>query len=131
MAEVDFLGQGWKHPISLNDKNNIALSAGEQSIKESIMIILSTSKGERIMRPNFGCNLQELVFSLNNTSTATQVIFYVEEALKEWEPRIDLFKVDAMPDEEERNKLNIFIDYIVIASNNRYNLVYPFYLEKQ
>ncbi len=83
------------------------------------------------MRPDFGCGLSELVFSGNDISTASRAIFYVEEALKKWEPRIELIKVDANADDEERNKLVIRIEYNVISSNTRYNLVYPFYLERK
>jgi len=126
--ERDFLGVGIGFPLRLEGKK-VALVRYEDSVRESIKIILATGKGERIMRPDFGCGLQELVFSLNDTSTASRVIFYVEEALKKWEPRIELIKVDANPDDVEKNRLNISIDYRIISTNTRYNLVYPFYLE--
>lgn len=128
MAKIDFLGKGWKHPVSIQD-GKISLSEGEDSIRESILIILGTEKGERVMRPDFGCDLHKLVFAPNNTSTATRAIHYVEEALKKWEPRIKLNKVDADPDDEDPGRMIITIEYVVITTNTKYNLVYPFYLE--
>ncbi len=127
--EKDFLGVGVRFPLQVKE-GKITWSEYEDSIRESIMIILGTARGERVMRPDFGCGLSELVFSGNDTSTASRAIFYVEEALKKWEPRVELIKVDANADDEERNKLVISIEYNVISTNTRYNLVYPFYLER-
>lgn len=129
MTEADFLGRGWKYPVSI-EKGKIISSEGHDSIRESIMIILGTSKGERVMRPDFGCGINELVFAPNNTSTATLITFYIKEALLKWEPRIELLKVNAEPDGTEQNKLIITIDYMVKTTNTRDNLVYPFYLER-
>ncbi|MBU3967804.1 MAG: GPW/gp25 family protein [Euryarchaeota archaeon] len=129
MTEADFLGRGWKYPVSI-ENGKIISSEGYDSIRESIMIILGTSKGERVMRPDFGCGINELVFAPNNTSTATLITFYIKEALLKWEPRIELLKVNAQPDETEQNKLIITIDYMVKTTNTRDNLVYPFYLER-
>lgn len=127
--EKDFLGVGLSFPLR-TEKGKISWSEYEDSIKESILIILRTSRGERVMRPDFGCGLKELIFSPNDSSTASLVIYYVEEALKKWEPRIELLNVDASPDKEEGNRLNINVEYKIISTNTRYNLVYPFYLEK-
>ncbi len=128
MTDPDFLGSGWKFPVSIKD-GKILSSGGYDSIRESIMIILGTAKGERVMRPDFGCGINELVFAPNNTSTATLITFYIKEALLKWEPRIELLNVNAEPDETEQNKLIITIDYMVKTTNTKDNLVYPFYLE--
>ena len=80
--EPDFLGKGISFPISIKE-GKISESSGENLIKESIMIILGTAKGERVMRPDFGCGINELLFAPNNTSTATLVNFHVKEALLE------------------------------------------------
>lgn len=125
--EKDFLGVGIRFPFHI-EQGKMAWSEYEDSIRESIMLILSTSRSERVMRPDFGCRLNELAFSVNDMSTASLAIFHVEEALKKWEPRIELIKVDANADTKERDRLNISIEYKDISSNNRYNLVYPFYL---
>ncbi|MFV1950657.1 MAG: GPW/gp25 family protein [Nitrospinota bacterium] len=130
MVTVDFLGKGWKYPVSIQ-KGKIAFSEGEDSIRESIMIILGTAKRERVMRPDFGCGINELVFAPNNTSTVTLITFHVKEALLKWEPRIEVLNVSVTPDEEERNRLNINIEYMVKTSNTKKNMVYPFYLESR
>ncbi len=127
-VEKDFLGKGWKFPVSIKNEK-IALAEGEDSIKESIMIILGTAKGERVMRPDFGCGIQELVFAPNNTSTATLISVYIKEALLKWEPRIEVLNVSAVPDKEEGNRLDINIKYRIRTTNTRRNIVYPFYLE--
>jgi len=132
MAEQAFLGVGWKFPVQVekgdDGKNRVAISRYVGSIEESIRIILGTSRGERVMRPDFGADLKRLVFSPNNTSTAGLAIFYVQEALRRWEPRIELLNVDADPDGDEANTLLITIDYRIISTNTEHNLVYPFYL---
>ena len=125
--ERDFLGVGLSFPLRVED-GKIAWSGYDESIRESIMLILGTAKGERIMRPDFGCGIQELGFSINDTSTASLAIFYIEEALKKWEPRIELMRVDADADSKDADRLNISIEYRIITTNTRYNIVYPFYL---
>src|SRR5574341_1459521 len=125
----DFLGRGWKFPVSVKD-GKIVSSEGEDSIRESIRIILSTAKGERVMRPDFGCDINELVFAPIKTSTATLIDFHIREALLIWEPRIELLSVNVSPAENEKGKLIINIEYMIKASNTKSNLVYPFYLER-
>ncbi len=127
-ADNDFLGQGLRFPLGV-ERGALAASSENEVISESIRIILGTAKGERVMRPDFGCGIHGLVFSPNSTSTSTMLAFYVREALARWEPRIDVGLVTAVPDSEERNRLNVTIEYIVKKSNTRSNLVYPFYLE--
>ncbi|KCZ70547.1 phage baseplate assembly protein W [Candidatus Methanoperedens nitroreducens] len=129
MEDADFLGRGWKFPVSVKD-GKIASSEGEDSIRESIMIILGTAKGERVMRPDFGCGINELVFAPNNTSTATLIDFYIREALLKWEPRIEVLNVITAPDKDEGNKLILNIEYMVKTTNTKSNMVYPFYLER-
>lgn len=129
MKVEDFLGSGWKCPVSVKN-GRIASSGGEDSIRESIIIILTTAKGERVMRPNFGCKINELVFAQNNTSTATLMQFYIKESLLKWEPRIEVLDIAVTPDQDEKYKLVINIEYLVKTTNTRDNLVYPFYLDK-
>lgn len=127
MEVVDFLGQGLKYPVSVK-KARMLTSVGEDSIKESIILILGTARGERVMRPDFGCRLNEMVFSSIDMGTATLIQTYVEEALMNWEPRIEVTEVTATVDSDE-SVLEIFIEYMIKASNSKDNLVYPFYLE--
>ncbi|MCL6458568.1 MAG: GPW/gp25 family protein [Gorillibacterium sp.] len=127
MEVIDFLGRGWKFPFSAH-RGTIDASAGEDSIKESIILILSTARGERIMRPDFGCRLNELVFAPNNMSTATLIRSFIEDALMNWEPRIEVLDITVTP-RSDQPVLEVSIDYSLKASNSKYNLVYPFFLE--
>jgi uncharacterized protein len=124
-----FLGSGWKFPLALNATGGIAMANDEENIRQSIWMILNTAPGERVMRPDFGCGIHELVFAPNTPGTAGQVIAEVHEALVRWEPRVDVLDVDAVPDDTQPNLLLIAIAYQVRTTNNRFNLVYPFYLE--
>lgn len=121
-------GAGWSFPVSTDHKGDIALSEGETSIKDSIRIILGTAKGERVMRPEFGCDIHDHVFDNMDGAMLTLVESSVREALIEWEPRIDVETVDAGRDPENPNKLLIDIQYVVRSTNTESNMVYPFYL---
>lgn len=130
MAGTDFLGLGWDFPIGVDKSGRIKPTPdGDASIRQSIWMILSTSPGERVMRPDFGCGLSDLVFGVNNAAMATAVTRAVREALATWEPRIDVLDVYAAPDPTRPNVLVIEINYQVRATNSRFNLVYPFFLE--
>jgi len=127
----DFLGKGWRFPVDVNRTGGISLSAHEESIRESIFIILGTALGERLMRPYFGCEIHDLVFAPNNLNTAALAAHYVEDALNKWEPRVTKVKAKARPDPLEPNKLNINIEYTVVSNSTARNLVYPFYLRSK
>jgi uncharacterized protein len=124
----DFLGVGWTSPIRL-DGGQIVQAREEECIRQSIWMILSTSPGERIMRPDFGCGIHDRVFAANSAGNIGETVNAVYLALIRWEARIDLINVDAAADPQQRNRLLIQIDYRVRTTNNRFNLVYPFYLE--
>lgn len=129
-AEInrDILGTGWSFPLQVDSRGGIALSRGDGAIIESIRAILGTARGERRMRPNFGCDIHMLIFAPNNTSTWGLAAHYVEEALGMWEPRIEVLQVDPQPDPEDPSKLLINIEYRIKATNDARNIVYPFYL---
>jgi len=126
--DSDFLGVGWTSPVKLDSNGQIQLARYEEAVRQSIRMILSTARGERLMRPDFGCSLHDLVFSTNSAAAIGQVISAVQESLIQWEPRIDVLDVTAIPDAEEPNRLLIDLRYLVRTTNNRFNLVYPFYL---
>ena len=129
MAE-EFLGVGWKYPVTLDNQGGVALSRYEEDVQEAIWIILGTAPGERLMRPDFGCGIHEFVFAPNNTRTAGLVRYHVEQSLSRWEPRISLQDVKVAADPEDPTRLLIDIDYRVKTTDSRYNVVYPFYLER-
>jgi phage baseplate assembly protein W len=126
----EFLGRGWRFPVAINRTGGISMSALEENIRESIFIILGTAPGERLMRPDFGCEIHELVFAPNNPTTAGLAVHYCTEALQKWEPRIEQIECTATPNKNEPNRLDIEIQYRVRATNTGRNLVYPFYLRK-
>jgi len=129
-VDMDFLGKGLGFPARVDSESGkCELSSGEDLIEESILMILGTAKGERVMRPDFGCGIRELIFAPNNTVTATLVDVYIKEALLKWEPRIEVTSVAVTPDRDEDNRLNIDIGYRIKTTNTKKNLVYPFYLE--
>jgi phage baseplate assembly protein W len=125
-----FLGVGWKFPIDVDRRKGIAMSQFEENIEESILIILGTALGERVMRPDFGCGIHDLIFAPNNSNTHGLIIYHVKEALMKWEPRIQALTVDADVDERELSKVYVKVEYQVIATNNVYNIVYPFFMQK-
>jgi phage baseplate assembly protein W len=124
-----FLGVGWAFPVAADAAGELNLAAYEESVRQSVWIILGTAKGERVMRPDFGCGIYDLVFDINSAATAGEVSQAVRDALLTFEPRIDVLKVDVQPDGNGEIML-IGIDYEVRATNNVFNLVYPFYLER-
>lgn len=126
----EFLGIGWKFPVSLDSGGKIAMSEYETDIKEAIKIILGTAKGERVMRPDFGCGIHDFVFSPLNKATLSLVENTVREGLTNLEPRIELIKVEVIAEASPEGKLLVSIDYRVRVTNNRFNLVYPFYLKE-
>jgi uncharacterized protein len=125
-----FLGAGWKFPISTDEELKIETSSYEENIKESIMIILGTRKGERVMRPDFGCGIHDLVFETTSSASLGHIELSIREALTKYEPRIELLTLDLSTEQIDNGILMISIGYRVISTNNRFNLVYPFYIKE-
>lgn len=127
----EFLGVGWAFPVTLDDQGAFKYAAYEESVRQSIWTILGTAKGERVMRPELGCGIYDLVFEINDAATAGKVVQAVREALLAFEPRIDVRDVQVRPEPGEAGEVMLIsIDYQVRATNNAFNLVYPFYLER-
>jgi phage baseplate assembly protein W len=124
-----FLGVGVGFPFQFDGARAIATAQYEDSVRQAIWIILGTSKGERVMRPDFGCGIYDLVFEVNSATTAGKVARAVREALLVQEPRIDVRNVQVEAQGGGATLL-IEIEYQVRATNNVFNLVYPFYLER-
>lgn len=123
----NFLGSGWKFPPRLDSRGRIELVHEEQDVEEAIRIILMTRKGERPMRPEFGCEIHDLVFAPNEPGTSGLARRYVMEALQMWEPRIDVLEVETLSDRRHESAIHLNIKYSVIATNSERNLVFPFY----
>ena len=125
-----FLGVGWKFPLQVNSAGGVAVSLYEQRVEESIYLILSTARGERLMLPDFGCGIHDLVFSPDNAATATRVVRAVRQALTACEPRIDVLDVAADATADQPNLLLIRVNYRIRSNNAIGNLVYPFYIQE-
>ena len=131
MASVErrpFLGKGFKFPLQVTPKGALATASAEQRIEESILLILSTAHGERVMLPEFGCGLHDMVFAPNDPATVTLVVDHVRKSLVRFEPRVDVLDVSAKTSPEQPNVLLIHVDYRVRVNNAIGNLVYPFFI---
>lgn len=130
-----FLGIGWAHPVRPAppdgaEGDRIAIAAYEAAIRDAVWLILATARGERVMRPDFGCGIHDLVFATPSATTLGRVAREVQDALVRWEPRAEVLAVDADPDPAEPARLLIRVDYRVRTTNNQFNLVYPFHLDR-
>ena len=123
----DFAGRGWAFPLRLDGSGSFALSSGERDVEEAIRLILGTAYGERPMRPEYGCAIHDLVFDTIDAHLAGRVSAEVTASLTRWEPRIEVEAVVASPDPTAPHVLRIAVSYRLRATNDRRNLVFPFY----
>ena len=130
MKDKLFLGTGWGYPITPSVEGEVNYVTEEKKIQQSILIILGTAKGERLMRPGFGSRLHELVFAAVDSSTKSLISHYATEALVQWEHRIDVLNVHVSDEKASEGTLTVNIEYRIKATNSIFNLVYPFYLSE-
>jgi phage baseplate assembly protein W len=127
-VDLDFVGSTIAFPLGVDATGAIALISGPEAIERSITMVLSTAPGERVMRPEFGCAIWNLLFDPVNDNTLGLMAQSVRQALGQWEPRIDVDNVTASADPDDASLVGIEIDYRIKATNDRRNLVYPFYV---
>ena len=133
MKEKDnsFLGRGWAFPPAFNfERGTTELAENERDIQESMRIILGTIPGERVMFPTFGCAIREFVFESNNATQMSMLKDAVYDALLFNEPRIKVEKIEITDETLEEGLINIHVDYKVIITNTRSNMVFPFYFKE-
>ena len=123
-----FLGTGWGFPPTFkNTLLQVGMLSDEDDIRSSLEILLSTRQGERVMRQDYGCNLDQLVFEPLTTTFKTYIKDLINTAILYYEPRITVDKIDLDDTGELEGRILISIDYTVRATNSRFNFVYPFY----
>jgi len=125
---TDFLGTGWGFPPTFdNTTNKVAMSSDEADIQLSLQILLSTRKGERVMLPDYGCNLNEMLFEPMNTTFKSYISEMIRTAILYYEARIDLNSLLIDDSQDAEGIIIINISYTVRTTNSRFNFVYPFY----
>lgn len=123
-----FVGRGISWPMGVDHTGAIALSDGPADVERSMRIVLSTAPGERVMRPQFGCRVWELMFEPVNSNTRGLMAEAVRDALAQWEPRITVEDVEVVPDEADASLVRIVVRYTLRTTNDERNLVHPFYV---
>lgn len=124
-----FLGTGWSFPPSFaNSGHEVHTVSGPEDIEQSLTILLSTQRNERAMQKNFGCNLDEFLFAQLSRELVSRIRSAVEDAIQRYEPRIALNRVEVTGSRSDAGTLLIGIDYTILATNSRFNMVYPFYI---
>ncbi|MCO6161217.1 GPW/gp25 family protein [Flavobacterium sp. NRK F7] len=131
MKEKSFLGTGWSFPPTFkNQTGTIEMVSDENDIFQSLQILLSTELKERIMRSDYGCDLNALLYESITITLLTKIKGIIENAILKYEPRIDLIEVDFYTEDSSNGVINIVITYKIRATNSRKNYVFPYYLEE-
>ena len=125
---ASFVGRGFSFPMRVDQDGSIRLTRGTENLDASVRVILSTAPGERLMRPQFGCRIWDLLFEPVNFNTLGLMDQAVRDAILQWEPRVDVTEVECAPDPQDPYLVHIRIAYRVRDTNDRRNLVYPFYV---
>lgn len=125
------VGKGWAFPPKIGERDMMRMAEDDADIRQAIRIILGTALGERVMRPDFGCRIHELIFWPANQETATLAERYVREALLRWEPRIRIESIVATPGGSRYGEIQIEISYEIKSRHDKHSMVYPFFLTPQ
>jgi phage baseplate assembly protein W len=126
-ATGDFIGRGWAYPVRVTPRGGIALAHGADELDGALRVILGTAPGERLMRPEFGCAIWDQLFAPLDANALGLMAQAVRDAVGRWEPRVELEDVATTQDPDDATRVRIDVAYRVKATNDRRNLVYPFY----
>jgi phage baseplate assembly protein W len=124
----EFLGTGWRFPILPDASGGIGYTSGDENVEQSLRILLLTAAGDRVMRPAFGTQAERLLFAPGSVRYLRLLETTVRDAVRDWEPRVDLDGVSAEADPADPTRILVSIAYRVRSTNTRQNLVFPFYL---
>jgi uncharacterized protein len=122
------LGKGWPFPILPDASGGLGYVEGDVNVEQSLHILLLTDLGQRVMRPDFGCKAPRMVFAPGSEQFLRLLETTVREAVRDWEPRVDLEDVQAELEPDDDTRVIVSISYRVRRTNTRNNLVFPFYL---
>lgn len=128
VPDPSFIGRGIRFPMGVDHRGSIAMASGPDAVECAIRVVLSTAPSERVMRPLFGCRIWDLLFEPVNANTIGLMAQAVREAVAQWEPRVTLLDVVVTPDADDGGLVRIFLTYEIRTTNDRRNLVYPFYV---
>jgi phage baseplate assembly protein W len=128
MAQRPFLGSGWRFPILPDATGSLGYVEGDTNVEQSLHILLMTQSGERVMRPAFGTQAPRLVFAPGSLQYLRLLENTIKEAVRDWEPRVDLDSVLAETDPANQFRVMVSISYTVRQTNTKANLVFPYYL---
>jgi phage baseplate assembly protein W len=124
----DYIGRGWAFPVLFNKQAKLVnMSDDVDDINESLWILLNTARGERVMLPNYGCDMREMLFEPMDTNNITFIKDRIQQSINLYESRIEVLKINLLTDELLEGRIKVVIDYQVKATNSRYNIVFPFY----
>src|SRR6185503_876015 len=126
----EFVGTGWRFPILPDLTGGLRYASGDENVEQSLKILLMTNLGQRVMRFDFGSKAPSLVFSPGSVQYLGLLETTIREAVRDWEPRVELEEVRAEPDLDDESRITVNIGYRVLRTNTRNNLVFPFYLGK-
>lgn len=127
-GNFNYIGRGWTFPVLFNKPRGVVeMSEDVKDIDESLWILLNTAKGERVMLPDYGCDLRSILFEPMSTNNITILKDLVQQAINQYESRIEVLKLEVLTDELLEGKIKLAIDYRVRSTNSRYNIVFPFY----
>ena len=121
------IGSGLAFPLGVDQRGAIALTRADAEIEQAIKLILGTAPGERPMRPEFGCEIHDLIFDTIDAAMVGTMETAIRRSLDRWEPRVEVESVDVKPDAYDSALVHIYLTYRVRATNDRRNLVFPFY----
>lgn len=127
---TDFRGRGWRFPIAPDAGGGLGYVDGDESVAQSLYLLLSTGWGERVMRARFGTNARELIFAPGSPANLTALENSIRDAVRDLEPRVELAGVVVTPDPEQPERVDVEVTYTVRRSNTRDSVVFPFYLER-
>jgi phage baseplate assembly protein W len=120
------VSQAWRSAgLQVAPDGRVMMVTGDDAIRQSILLLVSTIPGERVMRPGYGCHLHRLLFSPNDETTAGLAIHYVRDAIERWEPRVEIVSLDATRDDARPSQLDILLSYVVRATRTTEQLAIP------